>query len=96
MKYLALWAIRGYKIAISPLLPSSCRFYPTCSEYAYQAIDRYGLLVGGAKAGWRILRCNPWTDGGYDPVDPEDRERHERAVAAIEAQTTDAPTPPSR
>jgi uncharacterized protein len=95
MKHLALWAIRGYKIVISPLLPSSCRFYPTCSEYAYQAIDRHGLLVGGAKAGWRILRCNPWNDGGYDPVDPEDRVRHEREVAAIEAQTG-APSPPSR
>ena len=54
-----------------------------------------GLLVGGAKAAWRILRCNPWTDGGYDPVDPEDRERHEREVAALEAESR-APSTPSQ
>jgi uncharacterized protein len=45
-----------------------CRFSPTCSEYSYQAIDRYGLLKGGLKAAWRILRCNPWNKGGNDPV----------------------------
>jgi putative membrane protein insertion efficiency factor len=94
MKHLALWAIRGYQIAISPLLPSSCRFYPTCSRYAYTAIERHGLLVGGRKAVWRVLRCNPWNAGGFDPVDPADRERHEREVAALEAQGK-APSSPS-
>lgn len=45
-----------------------CRFYPTCSVYAYQAIERYGLIRGGFKALWRLLRCNPWNKGGNDPV----------------------------
>ena len=45
-----------------------CRFYPTCSEYSYQAIERYGLIKGGLKSLWRILRCNPLNKGGYDPV----------------------------
>ena len=93
MKQVALWLIRGYQVAISPLLPPSCRFYPSCSHYAYEAIGRYGLLKGGAKAAWRILRCNPWNDGGYDPVDPADRVRHEQAVAAREAQANVPPTP---
>lgn len=45
-----------------------CRFRPTCSEYAVQSIEKYGILKGGLKAAWRILRCNPWSKGGYDPV----------------------------
>jgi uncharacterized protein len=69
MKTVALWAIRAYQIGISPMLPPSCRFYPTCSEYAYQAIARYGIIRGGLKAIWRVLRCNPFCQGGYDPVD---------------------------
>jgi uncharacterized protein len=72
MKTLALWAIRAYQIGISPMFPPSCRFYPTCSEYAYQAIARYGIIKGGLKAGWRILRCNPFCQGGFDPVDESD------------------------
>lgn len=60
-----------YKKAISPLLPGACRFTPTCSEYAMQALRRYGLLKGGWLALWRILRCNPWGGSGYDPV-PDD------------------------
>ena len=60
--------IRGYKKAISPLLPPSCRFYPTCSSYAIQAIEKYGILKGSIKAIYRILRCNPFNKGGYDPV----------------------------
>ena len=51
------------------MFPPSCRFYPTCSEYAVQAITKYGSLRGGAKAAWRILRCNPFNKGGFDPVD---------------------------
>jgi putative membrane protein insertion efficiency factor len=61
--------IRFYKRAISPGLPPSCRFQPTCSEYAYEAIDRYGIIKGGRLAVWRILRCNPWGGSGWDPVD---------------------------
>ncbi|MCC6628023.1 MAG: membrane protein insertion efficiency factor YidD [Chloroflexi bacterium] len=85
MRALALWVIRGYQAVLSPLLPPACRYYPSCSEYAYQAIERHGVLRGGLKAGWRLLRCNPWSDGGFDPVDAADRERHEARIAALEA-----------
>lgn len=64
----ALWLIRGYQLSISPLLPSACRFVPSCSDYGYQAIEKYGIIRGGAMAVWRILRCNPFNKGGYDPV----------------------------
>ena len=57
-----------YKRWISPLLPPACRFYPTCSEYAMQAVHRHGVFRGGRLAAWRLLRCNPFTRGGYDPV----------------------------
>jgi len=57
-----------YKKCISPLKPKSCRFYPTCSDYALEAIEKYGVLVGGIKALKRILRCHPFNPGGYDPV----------------------------
>ncbi|MEN6593873.1 MAG: membrane protein insertion efficiency factor YidD [Clostridiaceae bacterium] len=60
--------IRFYQKNISPLLPPSCRFQPTCSQYAIEAIQKYGALKGGAMAFWRILRCNPFSKGGYDPV----------------------------
>jgi putative membrane protein insertion efficiency factor len=65
----ALWLIRFYQRYISPGLPSACRFQPTCSEYAYQAIGKYGIIKGGRMAVWRILRCNPFVRGGYDPVE---------------------------
>jgi uncharacterized protein len=68
MKWLALKLIRGYQRRVSPVLPSSCRFQPTCSEYGYQAIAKYGIIRGGAMAVWRVLRCNPFGKGGYDPV----------------------------
>ncbi|HWK81619.1 MAG TPA: membrane protein insertion efficiency factor YidD, partial [Thermomicrobiales bacterium] len=64
----ALHAIRFYRRAISPGLPASCRFQPTCSEYAYEAIAKYGIIRGGRLATWRILRCNPFGGSGYDPV----------------------------
>ncbi|HAX98242.1 MAG TPA: membrane protein insertion efficiency factor YidD [Candidatus Atribacteria bacterium] len=57
-----------YQIYISPSLPSSCRFEPTCSQYARDAIRKYGILKGGIMALWRILRCHPYSRGGYDPV----------------------------
>ena len=68
MKKVLILIIKGYKKAISPLLPPSCRFYPTCSNYAIQALERYGIIKGSIKALYRILRCNPFNKGGYDPV----------------------------
>jgi len=60
--------IKGYQRFVSPLFPPRCRFYPTCSHYAVEALSRHGLFRGSALALWRLLRCGPWTDGGYDPV----------------------------
>lgn len=60
--------IKLYKKHISPYIIRSCRFYPSCSEYAAEAIDRFGICRGGVKAIWRLLRCNPFSRGGYDPV----------------------------
>ena len=73
---LALIAIRWYQRVWSPdhsdrkaLYPAGyCRYYPSCSEYGYQSIEKYGLLKGGALTFWRILRCNPWSHGGHDPI----------------------------
>jgi hypothetical protein len=68
MKYLALALIRFYQKFISPALPPACRFYPSCSKYGYQAIEKYGLIKGGWMAIKRIGRCHPFHPGGYDPV----------------------------
>ena len=68
MTHLTLALIRFYQRWISPLLPPSCRFYPSCSQYGYEAIAKYGLLKGGGMAVWRVLRCNPFCRGGFDPV----------------------------
>ena len=59
--------VRFYQLYLSPLKPRTCRFYPTCSEYAARAIAHRGLLRGTALAAWRLLRCNPFSPGGYDP-----------------------------
>jgi uncharacterized protein len=68
MKAFALWLLRGYKRWISPAFPPSCRYVPTCSEYALEAVDRYGAGCGGSMAVWRVLRCHPLACGGLDPV----------------------------
>lgn len=67
-KRLALGALRFYQRCISPAFPPSCRFTPTCSEYTYQAIEKYGVLRGVWLGGARLLRCHPFHPGGYDPV----------------------------
>jgi uncharacterized protein len=71
MKILLIGLIRGYKIVISPYLPNACRFHPTCSQYAVEAIERFGVVRGGEMAIKRILRCQPLHPGGYDPVPPK-------------------------
>lgn len=63
-----LWVLKAYKWTLSPLLPPSCRYVPSCSEYAMEAVERYGVLRGGLKATWRVLRCHPFVKGGLDPV----------------------------
>lgn len=71
MKRLLLWLIRLYRRYVSPHTPPACRFTPTCSQYALTAIDRFGVVKGGWLALKRILRCNPFCRGGYDPVPEE-------------------------
>jgi putative membrane protein insertion efficiency factor len=63
--------IRAYQRLVSPLLGEHCKYYPSCSEYAVQAVQRFGILRGLVLAGWRLLRCNPWSNGGYDPVEEQ-------------------------
>jgi uncharacterized protein len=68
MKYVLLAVIRFYQRFISPLLGSSCRYYPSCSHYTYEAIEKYGVGKGGWMGLRRIARCHPWHPGGFDPV----------------------------
>ena len=68
MKRLLLAMVKFYRVAISPYRPSCCNYTPTCSQYALEAIEKYGALKGGRLAFKRILRCNPFHKGGYDPV----------------------------
>ncbi len=68
MRVILISLLKFYKAVISPWLPPSCRFVPTCSEYAREAIERHGALRGSGMAVWRLLRCQPFSAGGYDPV----------------------------
>lgn len=68
MKPVLLLLLRGYKLAISPLLGQNCRFYPSCSDYAAQAIDLHGAARGSLLAARRLCKCHPWHPGGLDPV----------------------------
>jgi uncharacterized protein len=63
--------IRLYQRLVSPALPRRCKYHPSCSAYALQAIRTYGILRGVVLAGWRLLRCNPWSHGGFDPVEQQ-------------------------
>ncbi len=63
-----IWLVRGYQLLISPFVPPSCRFHPTCSHYAIEALQKHGALKGAWLAVRRIVRCHPWHPGGHDPV----------------------------
>lgn len=71
MKYIAMGLIRLYQLTLSPILPPSCRFTPSCSHYGYEAIKRFGFFKGGWLTAKRVARCNPFNPGGYDPVPEE-------------------------
>jgi len=71
IRRLAVLPIRVYQRLLAPGLGARCRYYPSCSEYAAQAIETFGILRGLVLAGWRLLRCNPWSRGGFDPVDAQ-------------------------
>lgn len=80
---IAVVPIRVYQRLISPMFGERCRYYPSCSEYAVQAIIRFGILRGLALAGWRLMRCNPWSRGGVDLID--DQRLFKRRVPAPSA-----------
>ncbi len=67
-RQLAVILVKGYQLSIAAVLPQSCRFHPSCSHYAIEALTRHGLLKGGGLAVWRLARCHPWGGEGYDPV----------------------------
>lgn len=70
MRKLVHAILRGYQLFVSPILGNNCRFYPSCSQYAIEAIDSHGVLRGSGLAVSRLLRCHPWHPGGFDPVPP--------------------------
>ena len=74
IRNLIFFSIKTYQYLLSPLIQPCCRFYPSCSQYALQAIDHHGVGKGMWLASCRLLRCHPWADGGYDPVLPNNEE----------------------
>jgi putative membrane protein insertion efficiency factor len=68
MRTILILLVRGYQVSLSPLLPAACRYYPSCSAYAIQALERHGAIRGSWMAVRRIARCNPFRPGGFDPV----------------------------
>ena len=76
MKHLLIGLLKVYRLVVSPLYGNVCRYYPSCSAYALRAVEVHGAVRGGWLAGRRLLRCHPWTAGGYDPV-PGAPEWHE-------------------
>lgn len=83
---LVLLLLRVYQRYVSPMRPATCKYYPSCSQYAVIAIQRHGLVRGAGLAGWRLLRCNPWSRGGVDDVPPA-RERHAHHRPTVAAAT---------
>lgn len=71
LREIVIAPIRVYQRVLSPLLPRRCKYHPTCSAYAVDAVREFGILRGLVLAGWRLLRCNPWSHGGYDPVEAQ-------------------------
>jgi putative membrane protein insertion efficiency factor len=86
MKYLLIALIKFYKRFISPLKPQSCRFYPSCSTYALEAVSRFGFLRGGYLAARRLLKCHPFNPGGLDPVPREFPHLKHRQANCMEAK----------
>jgi putative membrane protein insertion efficiency factor len=89
VRALLLAPIRFYQRFVSPLFPRRCKYLPTCSQYAVEAVRDYGALRGVVLAGWRLLRCNPWSHGGYDPVS-------DQTLFKRRASSASAASPPSR
>jgi len=83
--------IRLYRAVLAPVLPQRCKYHPSCSAYALDALRSYGVLRGTVLAGWRILRCNPWSHGGFDPVEHQRLFKPIGAAASADRETD--PTP---
>jgi hypothetical protein len=100
MRYLVMGLLKAYRLLISPLYGNVCRYYPSCSAYALRAVEVHGVLKGSWLAGRRLLRCHPWSPGGYDPVpgtpefDAEMREQAAKAARLDAAATDPSPTGP--
>lgn len=77
LRKLAVLPVRLYRRFLSPLKPRMCRFAPTCSQYAIEVVEAHGIVRGGGLAIWRVLRCQPFSRGGYDPVPPPRRARRD-------------------
>ena len=90
MKRLCIWLIRFYQRRISPLKPPCCRFTPTCSAYALEAFQKRGFFVGFGLSVYRILRCNPFCRGGYDPVPPKKIPKYARDGSRKQKSSEDA------
>ena len=71
MKYAGIVLVHAYRWLIGPLFPTSCKYHPSCSQYALDALRRYGLVKGSILAGWRLARCNPWSHGGVDRAEDQ-------------------------
>jgi putative membrane protein insertion efficiency factor len=80
VRELLLLPVHAYRWLISPALGSRCRYHPSCSEYAVEAVRRHGVARGFVLAGWRVLRCNPWSHGGVDPVPARPNDLRPRAA----------------
>ncbi len=76
-----LWLIRLYQRTLAKAMPEgTCRFHPTCSHYGYEAIEVHGAIKGSAMAMWRVMRCNPWNKGGFDPVPPRKSRNSDQSL----------------
>lgn len=96
---LAGWPVRFYRRFLSPLKPAMCRFHPTCSAYALEALELHGILRGGGLTVWRIVRCQPLCKGGFDPVPGSELEREMRACESsgdVHTPAREAPPPHGR
>ncbi|MDZ7772823.1 MAG: membrane protein insertion efficiency factor YidD [Balneolaceae bacterium] len=90
MKYLLIGIIRAYQLVISPWFPGSCRYHPTCSSYALEAVRRHGAIKGGWLGLKRIARCHPWSAGGHDPV-PDGPAAPSKTAASFPTQPAESP-----
>jgi uncharacterized protein len=88
MKYAAIGLVRLYQLLVSPLTPGSCKYHPSCSQYAIDALRRFGFVRGSILAVWRLLRCNPWSRGGVDYAEDQSlfRRTHGAPLSRMEPE----------